>query len=303
MKKLVYSWPWVRIDKRLSQELPYSRSFFSHLFERWAIKSNERVLKKSYKLKDGDEVLIDNLERFIDGGILEECPARDLDIRLEKKDYMVIYKPKWVLSHPNSVRDVTHPSVVWGLYRYMKTREGDGVMPSSGNFIRAGLIHRLDKDTDGLMLVAKTESWLAYFKELFQQKSQCETIEKKERVSLKKYYTATSVLTPKGEDFLVQIQNNTPYYIQEDVLPKVPHAIIKFGITKILTFEKKDDQVTLSLEILTGRTHQIRYHLSKYGLPIVWDYLYGTESETPMQLTASTLEFIDIDGKAIKLTV
>jgi 23S rRNA-/tRNA-specific pseudouridylate synthase len=51
-------------------------------------------VKKSYKLQDGDTVHIESLERFMDGGILEECPPLDLDIRLEKEDYLVLYKAK-----------------------------------------------------------------------------------------------------------------------------------------------------------------------------------------------------------------
>jgi len=53
-----------------------------------------KTIKKSYLLKDGDEILIESLERFVDGGILEEAKRTDLEIKLEKEDYVVIYKPK-----------------------------------------------------------------------------------------------------------------------------------------------------------------------------------------------------------------
>jgi 23S rRNA-/tRNA-specific pseudouridylate synthase len=65
-----------------------------------------------------------------------------------------------------------------------------------GSFIRAGLVHRLDKETDGLMIIAKTEQGLAHFKSLFQQKSLAESIEAKESVPLKKFYQATVKVTP-----------------------------------------------------------------------------------------------------------
>ena len=59
----------------------------------------------------------------MDGGILVECAQWDIDVRLVKDDYMVIYKPKGVISHPNSVWDVQHPSVVGGVYRYMRSQD------------------------------------------------------------------------------------------------------------------------------------------------------------------------------------
>ena len=68
-----------------------------------------------------------------------------------------------------------------------------------------------------------------------------------------------------------------PFVISEPVIAKVPFTMPKLGITKIVNIKKSDHTVTLELEILTGRTHQIRYHLSHHGLPIVGDYLYGKD--------------------------
>ncbi len=255
-----------------------------------------KIPKKSYKLKQGDEVIIESLERFVDGGILEEAKRIDLPIKYEKEDFVVVVKPKWVLSHPNSVRDLETPSVVaWAYHTYKD-------LPSIWNFIRAWLIHRLDKETDGLMILVKSEKWLAYFKELFQQKSLSETVAEKEKIPLKKFYKAISILTPQGKEFLDSI--TTPHLIQEDVIPKVPHSITKFWITKILWYEYQDNEtVLIDIEILTGRTHQIRYHLSTYWLPILWDYIYGTEDDRGMLLTSYKLEFLDLYGESISLEV
>jgi 23S rRNA pseudouridine1911/1915/1917 synthase len=68
------------------------------------------------------------------------------------------------------------------------------------------------------------------------------------------------------------------------------------GITKIESFESVAEGVAIQIQILTGRTHQIRYHLSHHGLPIVGDYLYGKESDFPMQLTAYKMLYQDMDG-------
>jgi len=294
-----YNWPGERIDTRLTSQFPYSRNFFHHIISRWWIQVWNKTIKKSYKLKNWDEITINNLERYLSPVILEEAPNIKIPIILEKEDYLVLNKPKWVLSHPNSVRDANQPSVVWFLYHSFKD------LPSIWNFIRAGLIHRLDKDTDWLMIIAKTEKWLSHFKELFKAKSESETLEDKESASIKKFYKATSIITVLGQEFIDKIKDKLPHYIQETVHAKVPNPTPKMGITKIFEIEQDtEDTVNLKLEILTGRTHQIRYHLSNHGLPILWDYLYWNEDENhKMQLTAYRLEFIDPDWEKINLKI
>ncbi|USN54969.1 MAG: hypothetical protein H6765_11090 [Candidatus Peribacteria bacterium] len=105
-------------------------------------------------------------------------------------------------------------------------------------------------------------------------------------------------------------QLQLPHYIDEPVKPKVPNpSEPKRGITKILAVDRPmwggEDQETvqLELEILTGRTHQIRYHLSNHGLPIVGDYLYGLDTGEELQLTAWKLEFEDTEKEYISLSI
>ena len=294
MQEIIYEWKWWdRIDSRLSSQFSYSRNFFHHIIERWGIQVNLKVVKKSYKLKSGDKVQIDELERYLSPIILDEAEEIDIPIIREEEDYIILNKPKWVLSHPNSIRDVKKPSVVAFLYQHYKD------LPSYGNFIRAWLVHRLDKDTDGLMIVAKTEKWLQHFKSLFQEKSESSSLEEKESTPLQKYYRAICEITPKWAEFLQEIKKIwLPYYIQETVIAKVPNCTPKLWITKILSFEELWDWlVKMQLQILTWRTHQIRYHLSTHWLPIQWDYLYGREDgNIPMQLTAWKLEYLDLNN-------
>ena len=295
MQEVVYEWTWWdRIDSRLSGQFSYSRNFFHHIIERWGIQVNGKVVKKSYKLKTSDKVQIDELERYLSPIILDEAEKIDIPIIREEEDYIILNKPKWVLSHPNSIRDVKKPSVVAFLYQHYK------YLPSYGNFIRAWLVHRLDKDTDGLMIVAKTEKWLQHFKSLFQEKSESSSLEEKESTPLQKYYRATCEVIPKWAELLDEIKKIwLPYYIQETVVAKVPNCTPKMWITKILNFEEIGDWlVKMQLQILTWRTHQIRYHLSSHWLPIQWDYLYWKEDEKiSMQLTAWKLEYLDLDGR------
>ena len=294
MQEIIYEWKWWdRIDSRLSGKLSYSRNFFHHIMERWGIQVNWKVVKKSYKLKSSDKVQIDELERYLSPIILDEAEEIDIPIIREEDDYIILNKPKWVLSHPNSIWDAKKPSVVAFLYQHYKD------LPSYGNFIRAGLVHRLDKDTDGLMIVAKTEKWLQHFKSLFQEKSESSSLEEKEATPLQKYYRAVCEITPKWAEFLNEIKKIwLPYYIQENVIAKVPNCSAKMWITKVLSFEEIWNWlVKMQLQILTWRTHQIRYHLSNHWLPIQWDYLYGKENENiPMQLTAWKLEYLDLNN-------
>lgn len=291
MQELKYEWSEQRIDTRLSWKFWYSRNFFHHIIERWWILVNNKVVKKSYKLKNWNNIQIDELERYLSPIILDEAPDINIPIIIEKDDYLIINKPKWVLSHPNSIRDAKQPSVVAFLYQHFKD------LPSYWNFIRAWLIHRLDKDTDWLMIIAKTEKWLQHFKSLFQEKSESSTLEEKESTPLQKYYHATCEITTKWKEFLEKIKGKwLPFYIQEEVIAKAPNCTAKLWITKILSFERKDNLVHMELQILTWRTHQIRYHLSHHWLPILWDYLYWKENnDIPMQLTAWKLEYLDLD--------
>lgn len=299
MQEIIYNWNWERIDIYLNKTMDYSRNFFHHLISRQAITINWKQIKKSYKLKNNDIINIQSLDRFLSDEILSESPNFDIEIKLEKQDYLVINKPKWVLSHPNSIWDVSKPSVVWFLYHRYKT------LPSVWNFIRAWLIHRLDKETDWLMIVAKTENWLKHFKELFNKKSISQTIEEKEKIPLKKFYRAKVNLTAIGKIFLDEIKDHLPFYIDEIVQTK-NKSIKEFKnwITKILwiSFEE-NNQAELDIEILTWRTHQIRYHLSSKWLPIIWDDLYWLWEKEEINLTAYHIEFLDIEGEYINIKI
>ena len=282
-----------RIDVFLNSYFGYSRNFFHHIIERKWVLVNNKPVKKSYKLKCNDKIKVDNLERYLDSSFLEELPYIDIGIVLEKEDYLVLNKPKWVLSHPNSIWDLSAPSVVAFLYQKYKN------LPSIWNFIRAWLVHRLDKDTNWLMIVAKTEKGLNYFKNLFQQKSTLENVEEKEKIPLQKFYKAEVNITQKWKEFLESIK--LPFYIKEIVKPKVPYPwTYKLWITKIIDLR----QNILYLQLLTWRTHQIRYHLMKKWLPIIWDKLYwNKENQSMMALTAYRLKFKDLYWENIDLSL
>lgn len=293
MEKVIYQWLGERIDSFLSKHFSLSRNFFQHILKRGGVTVNNHLIKKSYQLQINDSIEIDNFQRFLDNQAMEEAPKIEIPILYETSDFLVINKPKGVLSHPRTIWELHEPSVSGFLYHKYKW------LPSIWNFIRAGILHRLDKQTDGLMIVAKTERGLTHFKKLFQEKSESEDISEKEQVHLKKFYRATCEITSIWEKFLQSLKHNLPFVIKSLVVAKLPHITPKIGITKILNYEISSDakKVTIELEILTWRTHQIRYHLSQAGLPIIGDYLYGKENGEKMQLTAWKLVFEDLERK------
>lgn len=287
--------PDERIDTYLRARFGYARHFFQHLIERGEVRVNDAVIKKSYRLQDGDAVEVGELQRFGESVILAEAPQIDIAVLHETTDYIVIHKPAGVLAHPNSIWDVGEPSVAGWLYH----RYAD--LPSTQSFVRAGLVHRLDKATHGLMICVLSERGLAYFRWLFDAKSQAETVDDKDTVPLHKSYTAMVNPTPAWRAWLCRVADDLPYLIDADVCPRTPTPIPpKRWLTIVQEIagdiETPNTLMTLQLQILTGRTHQIRYHLSHYGCPIVGDYLYGGGETHAMRLCASRLAFVDPDS-------
>lgn len=324
----MYEWTGERLDVYLTRVQWYTRNFFHRLLGRGDITVNDwDVKKKSYMLKSWDRIRIQHPERYMEATMLAQSPAvPEVKILLEKDDYVVVHKPAWVLSHPNSVWGVEYPSVVWALYHHFKD------LPSIWNFIRAGLIHRLDRETDWLMIIVKTERGLKHFQKLFHDKSKATTIEEKEKVPLKKCYRATSYIFPQWEAFLQSI--SLPHIISMVVEPKIPFYEPKLWITKVTDVSRevkkgewaiktrdatleaakkrhaqdykdlaKYSTVQVEMEILTWRTHQIRFHLSQHWLPIVGDYLYGWDDYYQMQLQAYKLIFQDPDGEMMTVSI
>jgi len=123
-----------RIDVYLTKHHEYTRNFFHRLMARGDIALNGTTLKKnSQRLKPGDQITITHPERYMESEVLAQSPQIDLKIMIEKEDYLVIYKPKGMLSHPNSVRGVEHANVVGSLYHYFAQQN----LPTTGNFVRA----------------------------------------------------------------------------------------------------------------------------------------------------------------------
>lgn len=88
-----------------------SRNFFQHILKRGGVLVNDKSIKKSYQLQLGDTIQIDDFQRFLDDQAMEEAPKIEIPILYETSDFLVINKPKGVLSHPRTIWELHEPSV------------------------------------------------------------------------------------------------------------------------------------------------------------------------------------------------
>ena len=123
---IIFQGPSQRIDSFLQKSLGMSRNCLHHIIARHDILVNAKPVKKSYTCKPGDHITRNDLSRFADPLILSEAPVIDIEIIEQTPDYLIINKPKGVLSHPNSIRDVKQPSVVGFLYHHFKELPNTG---------------------------------------------------------------------------------------------------------------------------------------------------------------------------------
>jgi 23S rRNA pseudouridine1911/1915/1917 synthase len=227
----------------------------------------------------------------------------DPTIIYEDKDFLAVAKPAGLVVHAAKVSekkrmankrgegDAAEPTLVdWLLARYPEIKTvGDD--PAQ----RPGIVHRLDKATSGIMLVARTQAAFEYFKTLFQKHE------------IQKTYLAVVFGKPKNDhgviDAPIGIKNGT---LKRSVRSKkmAKPAVTEYKVMK--TFEHDGEKYSL-LEIKpkTGRTHQIRVHLASIGHAVVGDPLYGRKRQPPdakrLMLHAISLAFTAPNGKAMQL--
>ncbi|AYJ00968.1 RluA family pseudouridine synthase [Candidatus Phytoplasma ziziphi] len=258
----------IRLDLFLTQKLNISRKYCGSLIDSGQIIVNDKISKKSYLLKTNDTIKVPNIEKNFSSNIFEPINLK-LKIIYEDQYLVVIDKPQNLIVHPSlSYSGVT---LINGLYYQIKDFQF-----SEGN--RPGIIHRLDKDTTGLIVVGKTEEAVIRMQKL---------IKKRE---IKRIYWAL-IYGFLGYDCGtcdIPIRRSIHNRLKMEVSLQGKPSITHFRILK--KFEKFS---LLELKLETGRMHQIRVHLSYLKHPIVGDCLYGPKKQTLQQqlLHAKKLEF------------
>ena len=257
-----------RIDAYLSEILGESRTKIQDLIKSENIKVNGLKTKPSYKLEKGDEVYIDIPD------------AKQVDIIAQDIEIDIVYEDKYLLIVNKKAGMVVHPSkgheqnTLVNALLY-KVRDLSGI----NGEIRPGIVHRLDKDTSGLIIIAKDDKTHNLLTDMFKNKE------------IKKiYYAIVKGSMNKKSGTLIS-------NIGRDEKDRKKMSVKKYGgkeaITNYCVIDKNEKYSLVRLNLKTGRTHQIRVHLSHFFFPIIGDSVYGRKDEFQRQmLHAYELDFI-----------
>lgn len=240
----------IRLDKYLALHTEFSRSRIQQLIDEDCIYVNDTNVKANYKLKLKDEIKI-KLPEIVEA--VAKPMKMDLDIVYEDTDLLVINKQKGLVVHPgNGNYDNT---LVNGLLYYCKDLSGiNGVL-------RPGIVHRIDKDTSGLLIVCKND---------FTHQAIAKQLE--EKTCKRKYLALVHGVIPHDYGTI-----DAP--IGRDSKDRQKMTVTqhnsKNAITHFKVIKRYDKYTLVECELLTGRTHQIRVHMQYIKYPIVGDPRYG----------------------------
>ena len=270
-----------RVDIFVAKKLPgFSRSSLSGLFEKQLVEVNDQSVKASYKLRAGDRLKVDT-------SLLTARPAKIiLPILYEDDEVIVINKPAGVLTHAKGALN-TEATVA----SFIELKIADKNL--KGN--RAGIVHRLDRGTSGVIIAAKNEKTLKWLQKQFSTRK------------VKKTYLAIVEGVPELQAAIIDapIERNPKrpqtFRVSSDGRP----AQTKYTLLKTFSMPARRSlgegglsnfYSLLELQLLTGRTHQLRVHLKYIGHPIVGDRVYG-QAGKHLYLHAKSLEVTLPNGK------
>lgn len=246
----------IRLDKFLADNMQdYSRMQLKSLIEENLVLVNENITKASYKTKENDIITVKEKEF---NEVIVEPQKIDLNIIYEDDDILVVDKEKGMVVHPgHGNNDQTLVNAL--LYKYEDLSNVNGET-------RRGIVHRLDKDTSGLILIAKNDESHNFLASQFKDKT------------AGRVYLAIVHGVVKEEKGIINVPLSRD---PKNRIKKTPLIDGKEAIThfKVLERFKRYTLVECSLE--TGRTHQIRVHMSYIGHPVAGDSLYGARNTLP----------------------
>lgn len=276
----------IRLDAYISKEIEdLSRSMIQKLLEEDKINVNGKIEKPSYKVQEGDIIEV-SIEKPKEVKI--EAQDIPLDIIYEDNDILVVNKQKGLVVHPaNGNPDGT---LVNAIMAHCKDS-----LSGIGGELRPGIVHRLDKDTSGLLIIAKND------------KAHIQVSEQIKNREVKKTYIALVRGTIAEDEATINmpIGRSTKDRKKMAVTKNGKEAVTHFKVLNRYT-TNKGNYTLLEIKIDTGRTHQIRVHMAEIGHPVIGDSVYsngknefGVEGQC---LHAKRLEFVHpITGKEMKL--
>ncbi|WP_436960794.1 RluA family pseudouridine synthase [Staphylococcus xylosus] len=239
-----------RIDKLLPEyNSDWSRTQIQDWIKEDLVKVNDKVIKSNYKTKMNDHIVVTEKE-IVEADIQPE--NLNLDIFYEDDDVAIVYKPKGMVVHPSAGHYTG--TLVNGLMYQMKNLSG------INGEIRPGIVHRIDKDTSGLLMVAKND---------IAHRSLVDQLVKK--TVTRKYVALVHGNIPHDYGTIdAPIGRNKNDRQSMDVVDDGKNAITHFNV-----LEHFDKYTLIECILETGRTHQIRVHMKYIGFPLVGDPKYG----------------------------
>ena len=241
-----------RIDSYLADIMQdVSRSKIQNLIKNGKCLVNSKEVKPSYTLKAGDSIQIEAPEELSVQILPENIP---LEVVWENEDMAVINKPSGMLTHPTPIEQ-GGTLVNALLYKY-----GENLSDINGD-MRRGILHRLDRNTSGLIMVAKNNTAHEYL-----------VNEMKEHKFTKKYL---AVVRGNIEQNEFEINTSIGRHLTQPHKMAINGKGAKEALTKVKVLERLDGATLVELTLITGRTHQIRVHMASIGHPVYNDTLYG----------------------------
>ena len=239
-----------RLDVFVSEQTEKTRSSAQILIDDGFVSVNGKIEPKNYRLRQGDEVEITEKEPT---ELLVEPENIPLDIVYEDEDIIVINKPSGMVVHPANGNE--SGTLVNALLYHCK----DSLSGING-VIRPGIVHRIDKDTSGLLVVAKNDDAHIFLSSLLKDHG------------IKRVYHAILV------GHLKESSGTVDAPIARHPVDRKKMAVVKGGKESITHYQVIAEYPSFTyakMELETGRTHQIRVHMSYIGHPIIGDTVYG----------------------------
>lgn len=252
----------IRLDVFLAKEFfSFTRGEIIRNIRNGKILINSRAVKPSYKLKEGDEI-----ESNIVFEKAEIIPNEEIKLQILHSDenIIVVNKPAGLQVHPSSTeKEATLVNALIAKFPEIKNVHDD----SLGAFLRPGIVHRLDKDTSGVMVVARNQKTFDELKEMFQN-----------REIHKKYITLVFGQLKEKKGIITKAIAKSANYKKQSIANEKTKTKIRSAITRFKVLNKFKNYSLIEAEPLTGRMHQIRIHFFSIGHPVVGDKKYQLKS-------------------------
>lgn len=251
----------VRLDTYISSNSDISRSHAEKLIEQGNVTVNGSAREKKYKVRTGDNIIV-----VIPPEKVPDLTPVEMDLKIvyECENYAVIDKPAGVTVHP--AHGTGADTIVNGLLHRFDIKDDNDVRP--------GIVHRLDKDTSGLLIVAKNREAREKLSKMFADR----TVDKK--------YLAVCAGNPKTDKFIAEFPIARS---RKDRKKMAVDESGKYAKSEITVLKRLRGAFLAEVKIYTGRTHQIRVHMAHLGFPLAGDTVYGNRISAAMPIGRQAL--------------